>query len=105
MPGRCRSPCPAPRQWQCRPPPPRRPPSTGAVYWDDMDLAGADEYSVHSRIAVIAQAPARWPMTAGHNILVGRLDRADPDRAFWRAALEKSGTDEVLAGLPDGEHT
>ncbi|TVT58159.1 ABC transporter ATP-binding protein [Amycolatopsis rhizosphaerae] len=81
------------------------PPTEGAVFWDDTDLATADPASIHSRIAVIAQDPARWPMTAYRNITVGRLDRRDPAHRAWHAAVSQSGADEVLAALPDGEHT
>lgn len=80
-------------------------PGEGVVRWDDVDLATTDRHSVHSAIAVIAQAPAQWPMTAGHNVLVGRLDRADPDGAAWHDAITRSGADEVLATLPDGANT
>jgi ABC transporter family protein len=40
------------------------PPTGGTGYWDDPDLAAADRASIHSRIAVITQDPAHWPMTA-----------------------------------------
>lgn len=81
-------------------------PTQGTVRWDDVDLATADRHSVHSRIAVIAQEPARWPMTAGANIRVGRLeDGHDPHGQRWHAALTASGADEVLDGLPRGEDT
>lgn len=81
------------------------PPSSGSVWWDDLNLATADQESVHDRIAVIAQQPAEWPMTARHNILVGRLERADPDRTAWYRAVANSGADGVLADLPLGENT
>lgn len=80
-------------------------PTRGSVHWDDVDLAAADHRSVHDRIAVIAQKPAEWPMTARHNVVVGRLDRSDPDRAAWRHALTASGADDVIASLPNGPDT
>ncbi|WP_367132335.1 ABC transporter ATP-binding protein [Saccharothrix sp. HUAS TT1] len=79
------------------------PASSGTVAWDDVDLAAADPTSVHSAIAVIAQDPAQWPMTARHNVTVGRLERED-ERA-WQEAVAKSGADEVLATLPAGPDT
>ncbi|MGQ0837216.1 ABC transporter ATP-binding protein [Actinokineospora sp.] len=81
------------------------PPSAGRVCWDGIDLATADPHSVHRNIAVIAQEPAEWPMTAGHNITVGRLGRDDPDGAAWAGAIAKSGADEVLDSLPLREKT
>jgi ATP-binding cassette, subfamily B, bacterial len=81
------------------------PPTGGAVYWDDLNLATLDPASIHSRIAVIAQDPAQWPMTAHRNITIGRLDHHDPDRTAWHAAITKSGAHDVLATLPDGENT
>lgn len=81
------------------------PPSHGTVRWDGVDLATADRYSVHSRIAVIAQEPARWPMTAGVNIRVGRLNRDDPDGKAWQHAVSASGADDVLESLPRGQDT
>ncbi|RKT52595.1 ABC transporter ATP-binding protein [Saccharothrix australiensis] len=79
------------------------PATAGTVRWDGVDLADADKTSVHSSIAVIAQEPARWPMTARRNVTVGRLDRDDEDA--WRDAVAKSGADEVLATLPAGADT
>lgn len=81
------------------------PPSSGSVHWDDVDLATADHRTVHDRIAVIAQDPAEWPMTARHNITVGRLGRPDPDERTWRHALAASGADDVITGLPSGAET
>ncbi|WP_091289032.1 ATP-binding cassette domain-containing protein [Amycolatopsis xylanica] len=81
------------------------PPSEGAVYWDDVNLAEADHRTVHENIAVIAQNPAEWPMTAGTNITVGRLGREDPERTAWTEAITSSGADEVLESLPLKENT
>ncbi|GGP60392.1 multidrug ABC transporter permease [Saccharothrix coeruleofusca] len=81
------------------------PATSGTVRWDGVDLAEADLRSVHSSVAVIAQEPARWPMTARTNVTVGRLDREDPDGAAWREAVTGSGADEVIASLPAGPDT
>ncbi|HEX4702483.1 MAG TPA: ABC transporter ATP-binding protein [Pseudonocardiaceae bacterium] len=80
-------------------------PTAGAVRWNDVDLADADPDTVHSQIAIIAQEPARWPMTAAHNIRIGRLDHDDTADERWRVALRDSGADEVLATLPHGPDT
>ncbi|MBB4968456.1 ABC transporter ATP-binding protein [Saccharothrix violaceirubra] len=79
------------------------PASSGMVRWDDVDLADADPRTVHRSIAVIAQDPAQWPMTARNNVAVGRLDRDDPDA--WQSAVTRSGADEVIATLPAGADT
>ncbi|MFD9958083.1 ABC transporter ATP-binding protein [Amycolatopsis sp. NPDC058986] len=81
------------------------PPSEGTVHWDGVDLARADPASVHENIAVIAQEPAEWPMTAENNVTVGRLGRVDPGRASWQEAITSSGADEVIASLPHKEKT
>lgn len=81
------------------------PPTTGTVHWDNVDLAATDLRTVHDQIAIIAQNPAEWPMTARHNVIVGRLNRHDPDRAGWTHAINASGADEVIDGLPQGENT
>lgn len=81
------------------------PPDEGTVHWDDVDLARADPESVHTNIAVIAQEPAEWPMTAANNITVGRLGRPDPDRRAWREAVDHSGSrrgDRIVA--TSGKH-
>ncbi|GLZ29676.1 multidrug ABC transporter permease [Lentzea sp. NBRC 105346] len=78
-------------------------PTTGTVTWDGVDLALADPHSVHDQIAVIAQDPAGWPMTAEHNVVVGRLDRDSVEA--WRAALTLSSADEVVDSLPMKEKT
>ncbi|MFD7655170.1 ABC transporter ATP-binding protein [Actinosynnema sp. NPDC059797] len=79
------------------------PATSGSVRWDGVDLAEADPDLVHSSIAVIAQDPARWPMTARHNVLVGRLER--DDEPAYRDAVARSGADEVLDSLPGGPDT
>lgn len=80
-------------------------PTTGRVVWDGVDLATADTESVHSRIAVIAQEPARWPMTAEANIRIGRLEHDDSGDIRWSAAVEASGADDVLLSFPAGKKT
>jgi len=80
-------------------------PSEGAVWWDDVDIATADQHSVHSRISVISQEPARWPVTARDNIRIGRLDADDPHHRRWARAARDSGADEVIGALPKQENT
>lgn len=79
------------------------PPSKGTVTWDGIDVADADPLGVHNQIAVIAQDPAGWPMTAVRNVTVGRLDRDDEEA--WVSALTLSSADEVVNSLPLKEKT
>ncbi|PPK65587.1 ABC transporter ATP-binding protein [Actinokineospora auranticolor] len=81
------------------------PVSAGSVTWDGVDLATADPRSVHERVAVIAQTPAEWPVTAALAVRMGRLDHVDRDGARWRRALLLSGADEVVDALPHGART
>jgi ATP-binding cassette subfamily B protein len=78
-------------------------PTAGRVRWDDVDLAEVDEESIHQRIAMVMQDPARWPMTAYDNIRMGRIDRDDPIGVA--AAARESGADTVIAELPAGNLT
>ncbi|MFC9692856.1 ABC transporter ATP-binding protein [Kribbella sp. NPDC056951] len=76
-------------------------PNEGRVCWNGIDLATVDAHTVHDRIAIVAQDPARWPMSAYDNIRIGRLESPnDLDQA-----LAGSGADEVIAELPAGGDT
>ncbi|MET0134219.1 MAG: ABC transporter ATP-binding protein, partial [Kibdelosporangium sp.] len=78
-------------------------PGSGQVCWDGVDLAQADADSVHQRIALVMQDPARWPMTAYDNIRMGRIDR---ESGFTVAeAARQSGADAVIEELPNGYQT
>jgi ATP-binding cassette subfamily B protein len=81
------------------------PPTAGTVRWDGVDLAEVDLDTVHTQVAVIAQEPARWPMSAAQNVRIGRLDHDDLAGRRWATALRESGADEVLASLPHGADT
>ncbi|NUS66337.1 MAG: ABC transporter ATP-binding protein [Saccharothrix sp.] len=81
------------------------PPSAGTVSWEGVDLSTADPRSVHDRIAVIAQTPVEWPVTADLAVRLGRVEHDDRDGARWRRAVELSGADDVLRALPDGPDT
>lgn len=80
-------------------------PETGVVAWDGVDTAGLDAAALHERIAVVLQDPLHWPMTAGNNVRIGRLDRPDPDDVAFTDAAARSGADAVLATLPEGADT
>ncbi|WP_405058196.1 ABC transporter ATP-binding protein/permease [Kribbella sp. NBC_01505] len=76
-------------------------PTAGQVRWDGVDLATVDAHTVHDRIAIVAQEPARWPMSAYDNVRIGRLEGGG-DLA---EALAGSGADAVIAELPAGGDT
>lgn len=80
-------------------------PTSGRVTWDGVDLTTVDIRTAHEQVAVIAQEPARWPMTAVHNVRIGRLEHDDADGVRWAVALRHSGADEVVDSLPHGLDT
>jgi ATP-binding cassette subfamily B protein len=80
-------------------------PNEGCVRWDDTDLATVDTRTAQTHIAVIAQEPARWPMTAANNIKVSNLSTKDIQQDRWQTALTQSGADEVISELAHGEAT
>jgi ATP-binding cassette subfamily B protein len=75
---------------------------TGTVAWDGVDVATVDQRELHERVSVVFQGPLRWPMHAENNVRIGRLDRPDPGGARLADAAARSGTDAVVAELPDG---
>lgn len=77
-------------------------PATGSVTWDGVDTATVDARALHARVAVVLQDPVHWPMTAENNVRIGRLERADPGSEQLGAAARLSGTDTVVADLPNG---
>lgn len=76
-------------------------PTSGAVRWDDEDIASKSPASVRDHVAVIFQDFVRWEFSAAENIGLGRADRAG-DRKAVVAAATAAGADEFIAGLPDG---
>jgi ATP-binding cassette subfamily B protein len=77
----------------------------GTVAWDGVDVATVDQRELHERVAVVLQAPLRWPMNAENNVRIGRLDHPDHGGARLADAAARSGTDDVVAELPDGWST
>jgi len=80
-------------------------PRSGRICWDGVDLAGTDEDSVCDRVAVVMQDPARWPLTARHNVTIGRPDRADPDGTLLDGVAAAASADAVVDQLPHGWNT
>jgi ATP-binding cassette, subfamily B, bacterial len=80
-------------------------PDSGTIAWDGVDIATVDQRELHERVAVVMQAPLRWPMNAENNVRIGRLDHPDPGGARLTDAAARSGADAVVAELPGGWST
>jgi ATP-binding cassette, subfamily B, bacterial len=78
-------------------------PDEGEVRWSGIPTTAIDPRVLHDQVALVLQEPLRWPMTAANNVRIGRLSRADEDA--YTDALVRSGADEVLGALPQGEAT
>ncbi|WP_231493897.1 ABC transporter ATP-binding protein [Nocardiopsis sp. CNT312] len=72
-------------------------PQSGTVTWNGTDYTAIGT-SVRDRISVIIQDHTRWPMTARRNVTMAQ----DCDSARLEEAARLSGTDEVVAALPQG---
>ncbi|WP_167768848.1 ABC transporter ATP-binding protein [Nocardia sp. CS682] len=80
-------------------------PSDGVVEWDDMNLQTVEAESVRRTVAFVSQEPARWPMTAVNNVLIGRGFLAEKNIEAWVAAMHASGAGRVVERLDRGEET
>jgi ATP-binding cassette subfamily B protein len=76
-------------------------PDQGEVRWDGTRLRDIDLDRLRQNVAMIPQHYTHWPMTARHNIAMGR---APADGAI-AAAAAASGADEVIDALPYGYDT
>jgi ATP-binding cassette, subfamily B, bacterial len=75
-------------------------PTAGRILLDGVDLRDYSVEDLHRQIGVIFQDFVKYEMTARQNIATGRTGSAR--EAAIRSAAEKSGADEVIAGLPKG---
>ncbi|MDG4830615.1 ATP-binding cassette domain-containing protein [Solwaraspora sp. WMMD1047] len=76
-------------------------PDSGAVRWDGASLADADRHALWANIAVVAQNPTNWPLTARENIAMG--DAGDDPRL--RRAAAAAGAATFVERLPNGYDT
>jgi ATP-binding cassette, subfamily B, bacterial len=76
-------------------------PTEGEVYWDDTPLRDVDLDRLRQNVAMIPQHYTHWPMTARHNIAMGR----EPYDRMIADAASASGADDVIAELPYGYDT
>ncbi len=75
-------------------------PASGRILLDGADLRDYSIEDLHSQIGVIFQDFMRYEMTAGENIVVGRVAIANPGEV--RKAAKKGHADQVVAKLPNG---
>jgi ATP-binding cassette subfamily B protein len=71
-------------------------PQAGVVTWDGVDATGLDPDTVRRRVAVVMQEPTRWPLSARHNITIGRHDRSIETDRVHEAARAGDAHDFVM---------
>ena len=76
-------------------------PESGRLCWDGVPAAEIDGDQLRDQIAVIAQDHANWPLTAQHNITMGR----PLEEARLSAAAAAAGADSVIGALSHGYRT
>jgi ATP-binding cassette subfamily B protein/ATP-binding cassette subfamily C protein len=76
-------------------------PGSGQLRWDGVPAAEIDGDQLRDQIAVIAQDHANWPLTAQHNITMGR----PLEEARLSAAAAAAGADSVIGALSHGYRT
>ncbi|HWF80349.1 MAG TPA: ABC transporter ATP-binding protein [Streptosporangiaceae bacterium] len=76
-------------------------PEQGIVRWDDTPIDEIDADRLKEQIAVIAQDHANWPLTARHNITMGR----DLDESLLASSVASAGAGDVIDALPRGYDT
>jgi ATP-binding cassette subfamily B protein len=80
-------------------------PDSGTVSWDGRDITTINPEHLLRRVAIVAQHPAQWPMSAANNIRIGRITRPDPDAAHLTDTARRTGADTVADELPEGWET
>jgi ATP-binding cassette subfamily B protein len=79
-------------------------PEDGTIRWDGVDTEAFDPDTLRSSVAVIFQDFARYYLTAGQNIALGRPERGD-DQPAIEAAARIAGAHEFITGLHRGYDT
>ncbi|TVR22114.1 MAG: ABC transporter ATP-binding protein [Ilumatobacter sp.] len=80
------------------------PPTSGAIRWDDVDVARHDPAAVRARVAAVFQDFTRFEHTAREAIGFGDVDRLD-DIDGVHSAAQRAGADTFLTALPNGYDT
>ena len=79
-------------------------PDEGAILIDGRDVREYDPVALRREFGVMFQDYAAYQVSAGENIGVGNVDRAEDETAIAEAA-ERAGADDVVAKLPEGYDT
>jgi ATP-binding cassette, subfamily B, bacterial len=79
-------------------------PDAGQILIDGRDVREYDPVELRREFGVMFQDYAAYQVSAGENIGVGNVDRADDATAIAEAAA-RAGADEVIGKLPDGFDT
>jgi ATP-binding cassette subfamily B protein len=79
-------------------------PSTGTIWWDDIDTATCDPAAVRHSVAVIFQDFVRYLLPVRDNIGAGRHQHLD-DVERIASAARAAGVDQLVAELPKGYDT
>jgi ATP-binding cassette subfamily B protein len=77
-------------------------PSAGTVTLDGIDLTAADPTAIRAHLALVAQDPTIFAVSAADNIRFGRPGADDAD---VRAAAQAAYADDFISALPDGYQT
>ena len=79
-------------------------PTTGSIYWNDIDAAECDPAAVRALVAPVFQDFARFEHSVQATIGFGDLNHVD-DRSGVRTAAQRAGADGFLQALPAGYDT
>jgi ATP-binding cassette subfamily B protein len=79
-------------------------PDEGQILIDGRDVREYDPVELRREFGVMFQDYAAYQVSAGENIGVGNVDRADDADAI-AAAAARAGADDVVAKLPEGFET
>ena len=69
---------------------------SGVVRWDEADVNTFAPDAIRDRVAVVMQEPTRWPLSARHNITIGRYDRDIDTEQVHGAARAGDAHDFVM---------
>ncbi len=79
-------------------------PQSGAIRWDDVDLADVDADDLRRAVSVIFQDFERYLLPARENVGLGRKERIGDLEAIFAAAA-RADAHEFLDRLPEGYET
>ena len=74
-------------------------PQTGRILWNGLDASQEDPAALRSDLTVIFQDFIHYHLTAGENIMMGRVDRGD-DLAEITEAARRASAHDFISRLP-----